>query len=151
MVMEVRDFEKLLNKPLVDLTCDQLEEFIAIMDSVQPDYRKSKALPPLHMRLPGDISYHDIATTENIADCLSKNKYCPAFKKFRINVIPLGVLLLLAAALRQSDQSGMMAVQQQREAGPGPGPLRATAHCPLPLRMQQQQAAQGLPRSWHCR
>ena len=31
----------------------------------------------------GDISYHYIATTENIADCLSKNNYYPAFKKFR--------------------------------------------------------------------
>ena len=31
----------------------------------------------------GDISYHYVSTTENIADCLSKNNYCPAFKKFR--------------------------------------------------------------------
>ena len=31
----------------------------------------------------GDISYHYISTTENIADCLSKNNYYPAFKKFR--------------------------------------------------------------------
>ena len=31
----------------------------------------------------GDISYHYVSTTENIADCLSKNNYYPAFKKFR--------------------------------------------------------------------
>ena len=31
----------------------------------------------------GDISYHYVATTENIADSLSKNNYYPAFKKFR--------------------------------------------------------------------
>ena len=31
----------------------------------------------------GDLAYHYVSTTENIADCLSKNNYYPAFKKFR--------------------------------------------------------------------
>ena len=31
----------------------------------------------------GDLHYTYVATNENIADCMTKNNYYPAFKKFR--------------------------------------------------------------------
>ena len=31
----------------------------------------------------GDLHYTYVATNENIADCMTKNSYYPAFKKFR--------------------------------------------------------------------
>ena len=32
---------------------------------------------------PRDLHYTYVATNENIADCMTKNNYYPAFKKFR--------------------------------------------------------------------